>query len=560
MSLLFLLFSLSLSTLSAGENPYDILGVSKFASADEIKKAFRKIVFEHHPDRHKDEESYRIFLKANDAYELLSDQEKKLQYDRDGKVNDHADDSQNQNAERRTPAPLLNQMIFPRLARDGSEWIILITQHFDCPECHRQEEIFEDFQHEVKHYVKVGKIDATSSPDFIESLGVNKFPQWFSVRYINETVHGKKIGSTFRSKQEAIENLFKFWHSSVQQINSMERLKNWLNANVNTAHVLEVLPRYNDGTSIHFRYAASKIGKHAIFGTITESEKLNTKYGIKKTPCVLVFRGLNTPPMQITTSGRRLLDDIEEYTTPIFTQISWRTYESYCKSWCVVSYGIPNISFIEAMYDRPFITASVQQGSSLAKSLNMSPGKWVAISKGKYLDVDVKSADDLISLCSKIYRNDGISNEGVPIPKNHFFKAWDGFIGGILPFEVSNGNITFVPLMISIPIPILLVGAFLLFVFLFVIGITNNTKVETIHDKHKSQKAEPSEAQEEKQQSADEEKEESHHKEEEEDGKETTEGKIEEKEAKEESSLEQTKKEEEEEKKENNEKEQEKTE
>ena len=136
---------LSISTLSPGENPYDILGVSKFASADEIKRAFRKIVFEHHPDRHKDAESYQIFLKANDAYELLFDQEKKLQYDRDGKVSEHSSESHSQQYERKENLPLITQHIFPGLARDGSEWIILLTKHFECPECSRQQHIFEEF-------------------------------------------------------------------------------------------------------------------------------------------------------------------------------------------------------------------------------------------------------------------------------------------------------------------------------------------------------------------------------------------------------------------------------
>lgn len=65
---------------------YDILGVSKGASADEIKKAYRKQALEWHPDRHKDdkEAAEKRFKEINEAYQILSDPQKKSAYDQFG--------------------------------------------------------------------------------------------------------------------------------------------------------------------------------------------------------------------------------------------------------------------------------------------------------------------------------------------------------------------------------------------------------------------------------------------------------------------------------------------
>lgn len=65
---------------------YDILGVSKSASSDEIKKAYRKQALEWHPDRHKDdkETTEKRFKEINEAYQVLSDREKKSAYDQYG--------------------------------------------------------------------------------------------------------------------------------------------------------------------------------------------------------------------------------------------------------------------------------------------------------------------------------------------------------------------------------------------------------------------------------------------------------------------------------------------
>ncbi|KAK7102292.1 dnaJ homolog subfamily B member 9-like isoform X2 [Littorina saxatilis] len=65
----------------AAEDYYKILGVSRTASDKEIKKAFRKLAVKYHPDKNKEKGAEEKFMEIAQAYEVLSDKEKRKQYD-----------------------------------------------------------------------------------------------------------------------------------------------------------------------------------------------------------------------------------------------------------------------------------------------------------------------------------------------------------------------------------------------------------------------------------------------------------------------------------------------
>lgn len=69
----------------AQKNYYDILGISKSATDADIKKAYKKMAMQYHPDRNKgDKKAEEKFKEVNEAYQVLSDATKKKNYDQFG--------------------------------------------------------------------------------------------------------------------------------------------------------------------------------------------------------------------------------------------------------------------------------------------------------------------------------------------------------------------------------------------------------------------------------------------------------------------------------------------
>ena len=66
------------------KNPYDILGVDKSASQDEIKRAFRKLAHKYHPDKPEGDEEK--FKEINAAYQILGNEENRKKYDQFGEA------------------------------------------------------------------------------------------------------------------------------------------------------------------------------------------------------------------------------------------------------------------------------------------------------------------------------------------------------------------------------------------------------------------------------------------------------------------------------------------
>ncbi|KAB2854888.1 MAG: DnaJ domain-containing protein, partial [Anaerolineae bacterium] len=63
---------------------YEILGITRSASTDDLKKAFRNLARQYHPDVNKSPDAEEKFKEINEAYQVLSDPDKRAAYDRFG--------------------------------------------------------------------------------------------------------------------------------------------------------------------------------------------------------------------------------------------------------------------------------------------------------------------------------------------------------------------------------------------------------------------------------------------------------------------------------------------
>ncbi len=71
--------------MASKKDYYEVLGVGRSVTQEEIKKAYRKLALQHHPDKHKgDKKAEEKFKEIGEAYEVLSDPQKREAYDRFG--------------------------------------------------------------------------------------------------------------------------------------------------------------------------------------------------------------------------------------------------------------------------------------------------------------------------------------------------------------------------------------------------------------------------------------------------------------------------------------------
>ncbi|XP_061076873.1 dnaJ homolog subfamily C member 16-like [Conger conger] len=129
------LLLLDLAVESTSEfNPYQILGVTKSASHAEIKKTYKRLVKEWHPDKNRDPGAEDMFIKISKSYEILSNQEKRANYDQYGQTDDNRQHGQPRQGFRHFHDSFYfdeSFFHFPRSSRDfaDSKYMLHYTQY-----------------------------------------------------------------------------------------------------------------------------------------------------------------------------------------------------------------------------------------------------------------------------------------------------------------------------------------------------------------------------------------------------------------------------------------------
>lgn len=226
-SMIFLpLMIVIISSFSSADNLYDVLGVNRHASNQDIRKAYKYLVKMWHPDKNKDPAAVFKFTKINEAYQTLGYPERRSIYDQHGYVASHDTHIARNYARYHKPGPPGS-----RVFNFGAESILdkhMITHEFydvrifpesyrkpyflyaygdTCHTCRHIEPLIEKFIKEQEQLgIGVGTIHVTSNRVLGSNLRIHEIPQIMAV--VNGRVTYFKGHVTKQALRDFVRNLF----------------------------------------------------------------------------------------------------------------------------------------------------------------------------------------------------------------------------------------------------------------------------------------------------------------------------------------------------------------
>lgn len=308
--LVLLLLYLCLDALEPDEDPYKILGVTRSASQADIKRAYKKMARNWHPDKNNDPTAQEMFIKINEANEILSDEEKKRNFDMLGTTSQPGNGRPQgkpfydphsgfsfffngmpfQNSWSK-PGQINYRSYYKAILPASHERPYLIEIISDwCFACAQIEEMWEEASNSVKKVgVGIGIININRSPRLADALGVGRVPSIIGV--INGRVMFFSEMVTVQGLKDFVLGLFP--HGLIEKVTA-RNLDFFLTTSIsNKPSVVLFSPKPRP--SLLYHLVAFGNHKRQSFGfvslTDSSSEPLRKRLRVNlKEPTVLIFK------------------------------------------------------------------------------------------------------------------------------------------------------------------------------------------------------------------------------------------------------------------------------
>ncbi|XP_032228549.1 dnaJ homolog subfamily C member 16 isoform X2 [Nematostella vectensis] len=312
---LIIAWSFPVRSLDASDDPYDILGVSRTASPNDVKRSYKKLARNWHPDKNNDPTAQERFIKINQAYEILSDEGKRRDFDNFGHEAPNRQRSQGQpffdahsgfsfffndnpfshssqsNADHVT-AKAFDTLIIP--ASYEKPYILEVISNW-CMACMQIESVWESTANDLKSLgVGIGVINVNRSPRLADQLSIDGVPRIIGV------LNGKLTYYNQRMSPDGIKEFTNglFPYSLVHRVSS-KTSDIFLKTDDNKPKVLLFSPK--SSPSLLYNLVAFSNQERLSFGFVSMSgqdgEKLRRKFRVMaKEPTVMIFKEESAVP------------------------------------------------------------------------------------------------------------------------------------------------------------------------------------------------------------------------------------------------------------------------
>eukprot|EP00898_Chlorokybus_atmophyticus_P001353 jgi/Chlat1/2218/Chrsp17S02543 len=315
------------------KDPYRVLGVDRAANADEIKRAYKKLALKWHPDKNPTEAAKAKFVELQHAYEVLSDDEKRRQYDvfgnMDGPRQDHFQHHNYPGGGFRQPFadfgftwppqpdPIPSATVSLHLGnfedmvlRGNAPWLVQVYAD-SSSECVRLAAQWEEAARHLQGIVRAGRVNFISqkrlaaalaettwtSPTPVYSRGlpaVLGFPA--GCQQLSCLVRFASANSAEAWVQFALDEVARL--PDIQQLSTAADVDEWLRSAPHKVHTL-VLGSRSKAASPLLRQSAVKFANfhqfaRAVFDT-SNSHIWRTRFGVQRAPAVVIVKETDEP-------------------------------------------------------------------------------------------------------------------------------------------------------------------------------------------------------------------------------------------------------------------------